>query len=147
LLGCRCGEGATAATEEEVDGSKDWVFDNGTNNGHQAGAAWRATVLFGLENSGGELHGDRDKGRKDSATVGAKDAEDDIVSSDPELQAGWLSLVRVVIKRGEVLQCRAVTELILVLCLDHGWSLCPECPHGLEDIHHALILHPLQHDA
>ena len=44
-----------------------------------------------------------------------KDAEDDCVSSDPELQAGWLSLVRVVIKRGEILQRRAVTELVLVL--------------------------------
>ena len=44
-----------------------------------------------------------------------KDAEDDSVSSDPELQAGWLSLVRVVIKRGEIFQRRAVTELILVL--------------------------------
>ena len=49
-----------------------------------------------------------------------KDAEDDSVSSDPELQAGWLSLVRVVIKRGEVLQRRAVTELILVL-QTHGY--------------------------
>ena len=84
LLGGWCGEGATAATEEKVDGSKDWVVDNGTNNGHQAGAA----ILLGLENSRGELHGDRHKGWKDSATVGAKDAEDDIVPSDAELQAG-----------------------------------------------------------
>ena len=44
-----------------------------------------------------------------------KYAEDDCFSSDPELQAGWLSLVRVVIKRGEILQRRAVTELVLVL--------------------------------
>ena len=29
-----------------------------------------------------------------------KDAEDDSVSSDPELQAGWLSLVRVVVEAG-----------------------------------------------
>ena len=38
-------------------------------------------------------------------------------------------------------------EPLTDLCLDHGGSLCPECPHCLEDIHHALILHPLQHDA
>ena len=30
-----------------------------------------------------------------------KDAEDDSVSSDPELQAGWLSLVRVVVEAGD----------------------------------------------
>ena len=38
-------------------------------------------------------------------------------------------------------------EPLTDLCLDHGGSLCPECPHCLEDIHHSLILHPLQHDA
>ena len=59
-----------------------------------------------------------------------KDAEDDSVSSDPELQAGWLSLVRVVIKRGEVLQRSAVTELILVL-QTQGYSI--------EEGHHILM--------
>ena len=44
-------------------------------------------------NSGGELHGEGDKGRKDSATVGAKDAEDDIVPSDAELQAGCMLII------------------------------------------------------
>ena len=44
-----------------------------------------------------------------------KNAEDDCVCSDPELQAGWLSLVSVVIKWGEILQSSAVTELVLVL--------------------------------
>ena len=38
-------------------------------------------------------------------------------------------------------------EPLTDLCLDHGGSLCPESPHCLEDIHHSLILHPLQHDA
>ena len=76
-----------------------------------------------------------------------KNAEDDCVSSDPELQAGWLSIVRVVVEGGEVLQGGAVAELVLVLCLHHGGPLRAERPHGLEDVHHALVLHPLQHDA
>ena len=46
----------------------------------------------------------------------------------------------------EVLQSRTVTELILVLCLHHGRSLGSQSPHSLEDVHHPLVLHPLQHD-
>ena len=33
------------------------------------------------------------------------------------------------------------------LSLHHGGSLCSQGPHSLEDIHHPLVLHPLQHDA
>ena len=44
-----------------------------------------------------------------------KKAEDDIVCSDPEFQAGVLSIVRVVVEGGEVLQGGAVAELVLVL--------------------------------
>ena len=32
------------------------------------------------------------------------------------------------------------------LCLDHECALCPECADSLEEVHHALVLHPLQHD-
>ena len=44
-----------------------------------------------------------------------KEAEDDIVSSDPEFQAGVLSIVCIVVEGGEVLQGRPVAELVLVL--------------------------------
>lgn len=33
------------------------------------------------------------------------------------------------------------------LGLDHGWPLCPEHLHSLEDIDHAFVAHPLQDDA
>ena len=50
------------------------------------------------------------------------------------------------VEGGEVLQGRPVAELILVLGLHHGGSLGPQSPHSLEDVHHPLVLHPLQHD-
>jgi hypothetical protein len=50
-----------------------------------------------------------------ASTSCRKEAEDDIVSSDTELQAGLLSIVRVVVEGGEVLQGRPVAELVLVL--------------------------------
>ena len=30
------------------------------------------------------------------------------------------------------------------LRLNHGWSLCPQSSHSLEDIYDPLVLHPLQ---
>ena len=33
------------------------------------------------------------------------------------------------------------------LRLHHGWPLGPQHLHGLEDVHHAFVPHPLQHDA
>lgn len=33
------------------------------------------------------------------------------------------------------------------LSLDHGWPLCPEHLHRLEDVHHAFVAHSLQDDA
>lgn len=33
------------------------------------------------------------------------------------------------------------------LSLDHGWSLCPEHLHRLEDIDHTFVAHSLQDDA
>ena len=50
------------------------------------------------------------------------------------------------VEGGEVLQGRPVAELVLVLRLHHGRPLGPQCPHRLEDVHHPLVLHPLQHD-
>ena len=50
------------------------------------------------------------------------------------------------IKGGEILEGGAVAELVLVLRLHHGRSLGPQSPHRLEDVHHPLVLHPLQHD-
>ena len=50
------------------------------------------------------------------------------------------------VEGGEVLQGRPVAELILVLGLHHGRPLGPQGPHRLEDVHHPLVLHPLQHD-
>lgn len=32
------------------------------------------------------------------------------------------------------------------LCLHHRWSLRSKHFDGLEDVHHALVTHPLQHD-
>ena len=40
-----------------------------------------------------------------------------------------------------------VTNLVLVLRLDHGGPLGAQRPHGLEDIDHALVLEALEHDA
>lgn len=46
-----------------------------------------------------ELHQDRNiRPGPGQLTVVTKNAEDDCVCSDPELQAGWLSLVSIVIK-------------------------------------------------
>ena len=50
------------------------------------------------------------------------------------------------IEGGEILQGRPVTELVLVLGLHHRGPLGPQSPHRLEDVHHPLVLHPLQHD-
>ena len=36
---------------------------------------------------------------------------------------------------------------LMYLCLNHGWPLGPQGPDCLEDIHHPLVLHPLQHNA
>lgn len=36
--------------------------------------------------------------------------------------------------------------LVLVLGLDHGGPLGAESADRLEDVHHPLVLHPLQHD-
>ena len=124
LLGSRrCRASATtAATEEKVDGSKDWVVDNDgnqwTNNG-------RATILLELKSSwgGGELHGDGDKGRKDSATVGAKDAEDDIVPSDAELQAGWVLIVYSSICQFINSIAEHLTWLSIVRVMVKGWEV------------------------
>lgn len=33
------------------------------------------------------------------------------------------------------------------LCLHHGRPLCPQGLHHLEQVHHALVAHPLQHNA
>ena len=51
------------------------------------------------------------------------------------------------VERRQVLQGCAVTKLILILGLYHGWTLSAKSSNGLEDIHHALVLHALQHDA
>ena len=40
-----------------------------------------------------------------------------------------------------------VTNLVLVLRLDHGGPLGAQRPHGLEDIDHPLVLEALEHDA
>lgn len=80
-----------AAAEDEVDGGDDPVRDQGwANDGHQ-GRVGGVVVLVepvGDGASARQLHGQGDEGREGSATVGAKDAEDDIVPSDAELQAG-----------------------------------------------------------
>ena len=35
---------------------------------------------------------------------------------------------------------------LMYLCLNHSWPLGPQGPDCLEDIHHPLVLHPLQHN-
>ena len=53
--------------------------------------------------------------KTDKYQIITKKAEDDIVSSDPEFQAGVASIVGVVVEGGQVLQGRPVAELVLVL--------------------------------
>lgn len=56
--------------------------------------------------TGRELHHKRNKGpstKHTATTIGTKDAEDDIISSDSEFQAGGLSIVRIMVKRRKVL--------------------------------------------
>lgn len=54
------------------------------------------------------------------------------ITSSPKLEAVY------------VFVCVCVTS---DLSLDHGWPLCPEHLHCLEDINHAFIAHSLQDDA
>jgi len=85
-----------AAAEDEVDGGDDPVRDQGwAKDGHQGrgcvvGGVPVVVVVEPVGDGGraGQLHGQGDEGREGSATVGAKYAEDDIVPSDAELQAG-----------------------------------------------------------
>ena len=50
------------------------------------------------------------------------------------------------IETAEVFQGGSVRELILIFCLDHGWSLAAEEFAGGEEIDDAFVPHPLQHD-
>lgn len=59
-------------------------------------------------------------------------------------QNGFLRCI--VIETSKVLQSRLIAELILILRLHHSWSLRSQHFDRLEDVHHALITHPLQHD-
>lgn len=58
-----------------------------------------------------------------------------------------MALRCIVVKASKVFQSCLVTELVLVLRLHHGWPLCPQHFHRLEDVHHAFVPHPLQDDA
>lgn len=48
----------------------------------------------------------------------------------------------IVIKTTQVLQRCSITELILLLCLHHGWSLSTQHFDSLEDIDYSLVTHP-----
>ena len=41
----------------------------------------------------------------------------------------------------------AQSQLVLYLCLHHGGSLSSQRLDGLEEVHHSLVSHPLQHNA
>lgn len=58
----------------------------------------------------------------------------------------WLSLLLrcIVVKATQVLESGLVAELVLVLSLHHGWSLCPQHFDSLEDVHRPFVTHPLQ---
>merc|ERR1719319_1122159 len=77
--------GAGGAAEEGADGDNKAAEDE-KRKGCGSGGAGTGTGAGARR----ELHHDRYKGRsaENSATVGAKDAEDDIVPSDAEFQAG-----------------------------------------------------------
>ena len=109
-------------------GGQEAVFPVGMGGGQrprlnlrpEAGTGDGAAAAGGQRFPDGKLHDDRQQRPATPmidapATSGRKEAEDDIVSSDTELQAGLLSIVRVVVEGGEVLQGGPVAELVLVL--------------------------------
>lgn len=62
---------------------------------------------------------------------------------------GWLSVLLrcIVVKATQVLESSLVAELVLVLSLHHGWSLCPQHFDSLEDVYRPFVTHPLQDNA
>lgn len=54
--------------------------------------------------------------------------------------------MHVVIETFDVLESSLVAELILILSLNHAWSLSPKCSNCLKQVQESLVLEPLQHD-
>lgn len=58
-----------------------------------------------------------------------------------------MPLSSVVVETLNIFQGSLITKLILILCLDHSWSLSSQCSDCLEEIYKPFVLQSFQDDA